>query len=953
MSIGHAPYGWLPDGVPEISTVGWVNTLKQYFRVPETQQSMNMFPDYMEGRHNKYSVYQQIMNALMLGIHDINSKLKRSIDSSLPQTFLPGTIDVIYSSEAPSDFKMVEYYDGINWIESDIQKVINHEEWWYGTTPNLLKKILTHEVPFTLLDDVSLERTLSIDNSLLVYPSGLYVTLTAVTDTDPSFINNIKDEEILPTVITIYGKDKYDTDKQESYNFSYPTTLRTQTDWKEIYNIDCTYWSDDINITIGNNLLAGSIHEDRTVIHSNSMRNYKSIFWNHDSTNLFLNILSANNVLDYHAGVKDIEVVRKYILHDEGDSAITDIQSILPSEIDDMLYVITAAGKLYGYSKLDNFSANSEKATQIKTPTKLITLQIEKESDKYLVTALLNKSEVNRKIIKYRFSIILEDDSRIYFNAGIWGTDEGYIDYPFKKDYGFVTPDLEYDSSFDEDLLFIVDVQADDGKTYTDALVVDSDIKRPLFAITLPNFNTDYQLSYSADNFLVLSDDSTYYKFELTDNTSIYDENENKIILKHKWENIRFKNEIEDLLVTDVNIVTHNITNSMDQWGGMLNLDRFLGERSYLYNRRLRDIGARPGSSTKLGLINAISRDLDMSPIDTIKLSHPKEFHLEIKNPNIAVIFEDELTKLTNGTSDPFDTFVTNGKSIISAIIANGIGGCVGDQMSILTGEVYRVRFLYTHNSGDPLRIRIVSNDTGDGFNQANTVTISASGEVDILLTVTGGGTTSHLQLGTSDAGHSINFSTSNISIERYAEPLNLFKFAASDIIGQTSINGIIQNVVDWLTSFKFTVTIFDTEVLKLPARCLMPYDNYEYFYNNMWLNATRIDIHIPDGAKLLSSLTLIDNYEFVVDEDALLAATDPSFTIAGDNTIVTNLALTNNDLVHYVVMHSTPTLRTALMAIHNIHESESDQFAPGYISSFAKDLISTVENTASHKWID
>ena len=59
------------------------------------------------------------------------------------------------------------------------------------------------------------------------------------------------------------------------------------------------------------------------------------------------------------------------------------------------------------------------------------------------------------------------------------------------------------------------------------------------------------------------------------------------------------------------------------------------------------------------------------------------------------------ITDFTNGTAYPLNTLVTNGRDITSAIeSSNGWGGAASNAISVTVGEVYKVSFNLTHNSG-------------------------------------------------------------------------------------------------------------------------------------------------------------------------------------------------------------------------------------------------------------
>lgn len=57
----------------------------------------------------------------------------------------------------------------------------------------------------------------------------------------------------------------------------------------------------------------------------------------------------------------------------------------------------------------------------------------------------------------------------------------------------------------------------------------------------------------------------------------------------------------------------HHIWNAFDEFGLLLGLERLFGERNDIFKERILDIFRKPANSTKLGMINGISRDLGLN----------------------------------------------------------------------------------------------------------------------------------------------------------------------------------------------------------------------------------------------------------------------------------------------------------------------------------------------------
>ena len=123
------------------------------------------------------------------------------------------------------------------------------------------------------------------------------------------------------------------------------------------------------------------------------------------------------------------------------------------------------------------------------------------------------------------------------------------------------------------------------------------------------------------------------------------------------------------------------------------------------------------------------------------------------------------ITGFTNGSTYAFSTFGSSGNNITSAIVSSAFAGAASNALTLSNGDVVTVKFNYTKTSGNDLRVLFASSANGAAAAVSNIVNISASGfqSHDFTITATG---TAHLQLGTGNSGHSINFSATDISAD-------------------------------------------------------------------------------------------------------------------------------------------------------------------------------------------
>jgi len=151
----------------------------------------------------------------------------------------------------------------------------------------------------------------------------------------------------------------------------------------------------------------------------------------------------------------------------------------------------------------------------------------------------------------------------------------------------------------------------------------------------------------------------------------------------------------------------------------------------------------------------------------------------------------EHITGFTNGTTYPFTTFTTSGNNITSAIVSSAFAGAVSNAISVTSGQIYKVTFDYTKNSGDDLRVVFSSVVSGAGTQISNSELISASGSYTKYFTITST-TTGYLQMGTGNSGHSLNVSITNVSVKNYqGNPATMTNMLEGNITNQYPLTKI------------------------------------------------------------------------------------------------------------------------------------------------------------------
>jgi len=125
------------------------------------------------------------------------------------------------------------------------------------------------------------------------------------------------------------------------------------------------------------------------------------------------------------------------------------------------------------------------------------------------------------------------------------------------------------------------------------------------------------------------------------------------------------------------------------------------------------------------------------------------------------------ITAFTNSTANPYETLVTSGVDITSAIntVGNGSVYSVADSLSIVTGERYRLTFDFVLNSGNTPSIIIATNGDGIAGVSSNVITGLTTGSYSEILIASA--TTAIAELCIYRAGLTTNFSMTNVSLKK------------------------------------------------------------------------------------------------------------------------------------------------------------------------------------------
>ena len=155
-----------------------------------------------------------------------------------------------------------------------------------------------------------------------------------------------------------------------------------------------------------------------------------------------------------------------------------------------------------------------------------------------------------------------------------------------------------------------------------------------------------------------------------------------------------------------------------------------------------------------------------------------------------ATLGSNLITSFTNGITYPFDTFSTSGNNISSAIETSGNwGGAASNSLNLTDGEIYKCTFDLTYNSGDDtLRVLLVGGASGAATSLVDVIYYTnTNGSNVFYFKVKTTDSTSHLQLGTWHSSDVINFSATNITLQKVNGNAGvMINMSAEDFEGDT-----------------------------------------------------------------------------------------------------------------------------------------------------------------------
>jgi len=257
---------------------------------PVTQSMANLLPEESRARLEKYSNFQELLNAFAKVSDDLSNRITRYAANTNIETFMTDTIDLVYSIDKPNPIGEITA-DGITYTKSEKETI---EEWAYDTEPDyfIIKNILGEEAPYyNNYDPITkmyfgsyIHPTIHVGsddlicNTLIINEQYWYSTDDIDPDNivqqfsynkvtgyiepyikfssanlGPIFFNNDINTPFDIVSVTLYGLDDNFMPQEEEIAFLYNTTIKSSKKWYYITSFKINLPKNIYEYAINNN----------------------------------------------------------------------------------------------------------------------------------------------------------------------------------------------------------------------------------------------------------------------------------------------------------------------------------------------------------------------------------------------------------------------------------------------------------------------------------------------------------------------------------------------------------------------------------------------------------------------------------------------------------------------------------------------------------------------------
>ena len=660
------------------------NTNKKWYYSPSTKRTANWLSSYMDGRTYKYSVYQQLLNMIAIQSDQMDSALARQLANRFPKTYMHDTMDVVNTIDNDPSLYKIQYQSNGQWIDINESDFTNVEDWWYNTLPTGIKVLRTQNSVATIVNNQSLSKIISVKQSFNP-ATCFYISLTSNTG---RFVNNVYNENLTPTTLTVIGRDKQGNAVREIFTFNYSTYIKSNYSWSYIDHVDAEYFDDPslftLNISQYIDSLTQNYIEDALYRNEDDNKVKRPVLWHWDAVGGFLeqNEFAAASIQDLYAGIKDQNLIYKHKLlaMDSTNTLVplATIDSFIPDLGKKNYVYVLSGGYLIAYHKYSDYPSLVKIATQYQTPDPIVNLDVELQSNGIYIKGIYNRLRVGDRILQYRFSIYDGSTWKTWQNPTTINSPElnntlvafsntYWTDYELKNTVGFLGPAVFYPISgyLATDVIVRLEVQLTDGTIEADTFVLEKQIKEPLFQYPIANYVSGTKLSFDELDFLTLNNGTQQVRIDFRNDTFLRSADYNKIILAEKYDTFQ---KISGGITTSLVPRPFNVLTELDNYGALTSLNRKTGEKTYNYIERLNFAWSNSIGASRDGLINGISVELGLDIRNVLSVSNTLPFFLAVETEAASSNVDPTNTTINlfefNTIQDIYDYLVAAGLTV-------------------------------------------------------------------------------------------------------------------------------------------------------------------------------------------------------------------------------------------------------------------------------------------------
>lgn len=676
-------------------------------KFPVAQELANYFAPWTRIRQNDQAVGHQLLNVASHPITEMQHEVIRAGANNFLDTFNLDELDILYKTVLPVSFSFdveseteagkiyeppaVRGYHDSAWHDLELVKDNSLQSLFKETIPSRVTKdrdILHSGVELHLLADGLTSTDFPYATELTHHiTEGGHVFFEADGGSNylAADVDGVYRARVLVTGISRKG-----IEETEVIVFPWAMRQRSLKQWRTITRLEVYDWPTDATLTVRS---ANFLQEDHIDFWNerHSVNDLKiDTFYKLDVRDNLITSLEMREYFtdEWQALVSAVEpekqtVYSSDLLDTGGQNIIAIDMAIQP--FTNRVWVLDSTGNLHLY---DSREQHYEDIGLLKTRTDGPHVFIEATQPTYKLGEDIEfipvHLRVEKEINKYRVWVQEPDGSKyglldnvpVAFSSDFWIS---MLDQTVSRSVGKL---CRYTTSRYGEYLLGIDVQFIDGEMQYDRLLVRIPFSTPLSTINVAGLVGEESvtgIAFDSDQRLWLLSESKYHRLALHEDYMLIDYHGKMVFTKEEYEQVEVTVDAGTTLYTPV---AHSIFNELDSIGMLLGLPRLPNEHNAPYKHRLLDVMVHKSSSTYLGLLFGITRELGQSIQRCLSLTVNSTDGVW-DNPEPVITFEFGICTIYDDYSnnsivatidchDPLqDTFTIGG--LVAAINATGV----------------------------------------------------------------------------------------------------------------------------------------------------------------------------------------------------------------------------------------------------------------------------------------